>query len=119
MSRKARPLRDPECQRVIDAAGGPIVVAIAIGQSADAVRRWLRVPAEYVLRLEILTGIAGREIRPEMYLPLNPVPATEKERTALAAELRLAGMSRAWRGTSRPPQTNPPAVDTGQGAIGD
>lgn len=122
MSRKARPDRDPECQRVLDAAGGHVVVGIAIGQTSGAVRRWLRVPAEYVPRLEKLTGIPAREIRPDMYLPLNPVAATDAERRKQIAALTQAGSDRhrAIRGTSRPiPKTNPPAVVSDQGAIGD
>ena len=63
----AMPKYDPALQRVLAKAGGPSRVAEHLGIVASAVTQWTRVPARHVPRLEALTGIPGREIRPDLY----------------------------------------------------
>lgn len=117
--------RDPQYVRAIAAAGDVGVVAIALGVTRDSIHRWTRIPAEYVLRLEQLTGIPGCELRPDMYLPLNPVPETVELRRKQLAILKEAGnLGRATRGSTRPPASpafaspqtkQPPAGVNGRG----
>lgn len=103
--------REPECQRAIDAAGGPTVIAIALGIASVRPAGWLRIPAEYVPRLELLTGIPGRELRPDMYVPLNPVSPEQIRPRAVRGSDR--------RDRSSPQTTTPPAALTTGGGIGD
>jgi DNA-binding transcriptional regulator YdaS (Cro superfamily) len=68
------PRYDSALMRVLEKAGGPSRVAAHLGIVASAVTQWTRVPARHVPRLEALTGIPGRVIRPDLY-PTGPVPA--------------------------------------------
>lgn len=70
------PNYDAALERVLEEAGGPSKVAQHLGIVASAVTQWTRVPARHVPRLEALTGIPGREIRPDLYpSAAHPVPA--------------------------------------------
>lgn len=68
------PNYDPALVRVLEKAGGPSRVAEHLGIVASAVTQWTRVPARHVPRLEALTGIPGREIRPDLWDVPEPEP---------------------------------------------
>jgi DNA-binding transcriptional regulator YdaS (Cro superfamily) len=65
-------------------AGGASGLARALGGiSPQAVSQWDRVPAERVIQVEKVTGIARHQLRPDIYPPENisqspePSPFTE------------------------------------------
>jgi hypothetical protein len=66
---------DAALERVLEEAGGPSRVARHLGIVASAVTQWTRVPARHVPRLEALTGIPGRDIRPDLYPASSPPDA--------------------------------------------
>jgi DNA-binding transcriptional regulator YdaS (Cro superfamily) len=69
------PNYDPALKRVLKKAGGPSKVAEHLGIVASAVTQWSRVPARHVPRLAALTGIRGRDIRPDLWEPVQRRPA--------------------------------------------
>ena len=81
----AMPNYDAALERVLDEAGGPSKVAQHLGIVASAVTQWTRVPARHVPRLEALTGIPGREIRPDLYPPADGPRADVPQRSVKAA----------------------------------
>lgn len=42
-------------------------VAYGLGLTRSAVVKWPRVPAEYVVRVEKITGISREKLRPDLY----------------------------------------------------
>jgi hypothetical protein len=86
------PNYDAALERVLEEAGGPSKVAQHLGIVASAVTQWTRVPARHVPRLEALTGIPGREIRPDLYPPPandadapEPTPAPKRPNRSVGA----------------------------------
>jgi DNA-binding transcriptional regulator YdaS (Cro superfamily) len=75
--------RSPECLRALSAGGGVTVVARVLGLSTNAVRGWFQIPAEHLPRMEMLTKIPGREIRPDLYRPLIVPVLTKRERAQM------------------------------------
>jgi TorA maturation chaperone TorD len=63
-------MRDSGLIRAIDAIGGVRSLARALGVSQPAISGWKRVPADRVLKVEVLTGITRTELRPDLY-PLD------------------------------------------------
>ena len=63
----AMPKYDSALTKILEIAGGPTRVARHLGIVASAVTQWSRVPARHVPRLEALTGLPGRVIRPDLY----------------------------------------------------
>lgn len=61
------PNYDPPLKKALDAAGGPVKLARALGIGASAVTQWTRVPPRHVPMVEQITGIAGRELRPDLW----------------------------------------------------
>lgn len=61
------PNYDPPLKKALDAAGGPVKLARALGIVPSAVTQWTRVPPRHLPRVEQITGIAGRELRPDLY----------------------------------------------------
>jgi len=57
----------PELKRVLETVGGPLKLARALGIGASAVTQWTRVPPRHLPRVERITGIPGRELRPDLY----------------------------------------------------
>jgi len=49
-------------------------LASQVGLSRHTVKKWRRVPAEYVLRIEALTGISRHRLRPDVF---GAAPALE------------------------------------------
>ncbi len=75
----AMPKYDSALAKVLEIAGGPTRVARHLGIVASAVTQWSRVPARHVPRLEALTGLPGRVIRPDLY------PAEESDPDRMVA----------------------------------
>jgi transcriptional regulator with XRE-family HTH domain len=63
------PNYDAALLRVLEKAAGPSRVAEHLGIVASAVTQWTRVPARHAPRIEALTGIPGRDIRPDLWGP--------------------------------------------------
>ncbi len=62
---------EPELKRLFDHVGGPTKVASMIGVTPSAVTQWRRVPAKWLPRLEQLSDIPARELRPDLF-PSGP-----------------------------------------------
>lgn len=54
----------------IDKAGGPVMLARALGLKHQVIRRWAgRIPSRHVLTVEGLTGVPCWRLRPDLYPP--------------------------------------------------
>lgn len=53
-------------ERAANRAGGSVALAAALGVQHQALCDWEQVPAEYVLRLEDLSGFSRHLIRPDL-----------------------------------------------------
>lgn len=60
-------MRDTGLDKAIDAAGGVRALARALGVSQPAVSNWKRVPADRVVAVESVTGIARAHLRPDLF----------------------------------------------------
>jgi TorA maturation chaperone TorD len=60
-------MRDQGLQRAVDAAGGIVALARALGVAQPSVSGWSRVPAERVAAVEAATGVPKTELRPDLY----------------------------------------------------
>src|ERR1043165_1573248 len=60
-------MRDPGLDQAIAAAGGVGALARKIGIAQPSVSNWSRVPAERVLTVEAVTGVARAILRPDLY----------------------------------------------------
>jgi DNA-binding transcriptional regulator YdaS (Cro superfamily) len=54
-------------KKAIEAAGGPIAFARALGINRQAVWAWKRVPADRIIQIETLTGVSREELRPDLF----------------------------------------------------
>jgi hypothetical protein len=54
-------------QAAVTAAGGLRALARLIGISHQAILQWDKVPAERLIEIEKLTGIARERLRPDLY----------------------------------------------------
>lgn len=70
--------REHGLQEAIDAIGGVVALARALGISQPAVSSWQRVPAERVLTVEALTRVPRSVLRPDLY-PESSASMTEAE----------------------------------------
>ena len=75
-------MREDGLQQAIQAAGGIGALARALGVSQPAVSNWQKIPAERVLSVEAITGVARSMLRPDLYprdelADANPVAADE------------------------------------------
>jgi DNA-binding transcriptional regulator YdaS (Cro superfamily) len=77
------PNYDSALVQVLEAAGGPSRVAEHLGLVPSAVTQWSRVPARHVPRLEALTGIPGRVIRPDLWDAPSAAPKRTRRAPAL------------------------------------
>jgi TorA maturation chaperone TorD len=62
-----RLLRDIGLEQAITSAGGVRALSRALGLSQPAISNWKRVPADRVVAVEGLTGIARAVLRPDLY----------------------------------------------------
>ena len=58
---------EPALKRVLDAVGGPSKLADVLDIVPSAVTQWNKIPSRHLPRIEALTGIPGRELRPDLY----------------------------------------------------
>jgi DNA-binding transcriptional regulator YdaS (Cro superfamily) len=69
MTQTALASRERGLRRAIEAAGSFGRLARLVGVSQQTVSRWQRIPAERVLQIEELTGVAREHLRPDLYQP--------------------------------------------------
>jgi len=94
-------MRDAGLNLAINAAGGVAHLANKIGIAQPSVSNWNRVPAERVLAVETVTGVARQILRPDLYgdLPvseptIDPVDAARAAEYLLLAALLASAPSR-------------------------
>ncbi len=63
------PNYDPPLKKALDAAGGPVKLARALGIVPSAVTQWTRVPPRHVPMVEQITAISRHELRPDLWEP--------------------------------------------------
>ncbi len=79
-------MREEGLQRAIDAAGGVGALARSLGIRQPSVSTWTKVPADRVLAIEALTGVARKMLRPDLY----PVDGDAQLASAPIDEIELA-----------------------------
>ena len=82
-------IADRGLQEAIRAAGGVTELARRIGISQPSVSNWSRVPAERVLAVEAVTGIARAVLRPDLYGENNEGGVVDEVDLARAQEYAL------------------------------
>ena len=82
-------MTDRGLQEAIRAAGGVTELARRIGISQPSVSNWSRVPAERVLTVEALTGVARAILRPDLYDENNKMTGVDEVDLARAQEYAL------------------------------
>jgi TorA maturation chaperone TorD/DNA-binding transcriptional regulator YdaS (Cro superfamily) len=65
-------MREDGLQQAIQAAGGIGVLARALRVAQPAVSNWRKIPAERVLSVEAITGVARSMLRPDLY-PMDEI----------------------------------------------
>src|SRR5262249_24562146 len=80
-------MRDAGLEEAIRVAGGVGALAQKIGISQPSVSNWSRVPADRVISVEAVTGVARGVLRPHLYAasPSAPVDEGEAPRAARCA----------------------------------
>ena len=81
-------MRDAGLEEAIRAAGGVGALAQKIGISQPSVSNWARVPAERVISIEAVTGVARDVLRPDLY-GMQPPATIDEVDAARAAEYAL------------------------------
>jgi len=82
-------MADRGLQEAIRAAGGVSELARRIGISQPSVSNWSRVPAERVLTVEAVTGVARAMLRPDLYNENNKMTGVDEVDLARAQEYAL------------------------------
>ncbi|MGH6728374.1 MAG: molecular chaperone TorD family protein [Pseudolabrys sp.] len=82
-------MTDPGLQEAIRAAGGVTELARRIGISQPSVSNWSRVPAERVLIVEAVTGVARAMLRPDLYDENSKMMGVDEVDLARAQEYAL------------------------------
>ena len=80
---------DRGLQEAIRAAGGVTELARCIGISQPSVSNWSRIPAERVLTVEAVTGVARAILRPDLYDENNQTSGVDEVDLARAQEYAL------------------------------
>ena len=80
---------DRGLQEAIRAAGGVTELARRIGISQPSVSNWSRIPAERVLTVEAVTGVARAILRPDLYDENNTTNGVDEVDLARAQEYAL------------------------------
>ncbi len=80
---------DRGLQEAIRAAGGVTELARRIGISQPSVSNWSRIPAERVLTVEAVTGVARAILRPDLYGENNTTTGVDEVDLARAQEYAL------------------------------
>ncbi len=76
MTRAAIEARPGGLGLAIEAAGGIMRLAYALGISEAAVSQWEKIPPDRVIPIEKLTGVKRELLRPDLY-PERPAPPEE------------------------------------------
>lgn len=82
-------MQDDGLQAAIRAVGGVTELARRIGISQPSVSNWTRVPAERVLTVEAVTGVARAILRPDLYGADGETSAIDEVALARAQEYAL------------------------------
>lgn len=82
-------MTDRGLQEAIRAAGGVTELARRIGIAQPSVSNWSRVPAERVLTVEAVTGVARAILRPDLYGENNLMSGVDETDLARAQEYAL------------------------------
>jgi TorA maturation chaperone TorD/DNA-binding transcriptional regulator YdaS (Cro superfamily) len=82
-------MRDQGLQQAIDAAGGIASLARKLGIAQPSVSNWSRVPADRVVSVEAVTGVARTILRPDLYE--GAAPAIDEVDQARMREYLLLG----------------------------
>jgi TorA maturation chaperone TorD len=82
-------MRDAGLEEAIRAAGGVGALAQKIGISQPSVSNWSRVPAERVISVEAVTGVARTVLRPDLYTNASATMTVDEVDAARAAEYAL------------------------------
>jgi TorA maturation chaperone TorD len=84
-------MSDPGLEQAIRAVGGISELARRIGISQPSVSNWSRVPAERVLSVEAVSGVAREILRPDLYAqspePQDAIESARADEYALLAAL--------------------------------
>jgi len=67
------PRPGPIVKKVIERYGGLTPLAKALGVPRQNIFQWRRIPAEWVVSVERVTGIPRSELRPDLYGEINIV----------------------------------------------
>jgi hypothetical protein len=59
--------RDLGLQKAIESTGGVRALARGLGRDAALVSRWTKVPYEYLLEVERVSGVPREYLRPELF----------------------------------------------------
>jgi TorA maturation chaperone TorD len=81
-------MRDAGLEEAIRVAGGVGALAQKIGISQPSVSNWARVPADRVISVEAVTGVARDVLRPDLY-DTSPSSTIDEVDAARAAEYAL------------------------------
>jgi TorA maturation chaperone TorD len=84
-------MADQGLEQAIRAAGGVTQLARLIGISQPSVSNWARVPADRVLKVEAVTGVVRKVLRPDLYGESNTVVEANDVDRARAREYALLG----------------------------
>jgi TorA maturation chaperone TorD len=86
-------MRDPGLDQAVRAVGGVGELARQIGISQPSVSNWDRIPAERVLKVEAVTGIDRKILRPDLYgageHPVDDIATARAQEYALLATLLI------------------------------
>ena len=82
-------MTDRGLEEAIRAAGGVTELARRIGISQPSVSNWSRIPAERVLTVEAVTGVARAILRPDLYDENNQTTGIDEVDLARAQEYAL------------------------------
>lgn len=82
-------MREAGLERAIEAVGGVGALARGLGIRQPSVSTWTKVPADRVLAIEALTGVARKMLRPDLY----PAEGDAQPATAPIDEIELARAS--------------------------
>lgn len=77
-------VRPPEMQLVIDNVKSLAWLARELGLRRQSVAKWQRIPEDYLLQVEALTGIPREDLRPDLFTSPRP-PHVRAPETELAA----------------------------------
>jgi DNA-binding transcriptional regulator YdaS (Cro superfamily) len=64
--RRGAVYRTPETWRAIEAAGGVSALAAELGLTPQSVSEWPRVPIDWLVDVEKITGIKRQHLRPDL-----------------------------------------------------